>query len=78
MKKKETIQHIVRWLKKYCEQAGMQGFVVGVSGGIDSALSSTLCALTQMPVVVLNMPILQQKNQYSLAKAHIKWLKKKK
>jgi len=55
----------------------MNGFVVGVSGGIDSALTSTLCALTKKQVIVLNMPLLQQKNQYALAVAHIKWLKKK-
>ena len=77
MKKEEIIRHITRWLKTYCEDSGMKGFVVGVSGGIDSALTSTLCALTKMPVVVLNMPILQNKKQFSLAEEHIKWLKKK-
>ena len=55
----------------------MKGFVIGVSGGIDSALTSTLCALTKKPVIVLNMPILQHKNPYDLASAHIVWLKKK-
>jgi NAD+ synthase len=49
MKKKETIQHISGWLNSYCEDSGMKGFVVGVSGGIDSALTSTLCALTNKP-----------------------------
>ena len=77
MKKKATIQHIVRWLDSYREQAGMKGFVVGISGGIDSALTSTLCAHTKSPVIVLNMPIHQHKKQYDLAVAHIKWLKKK-
>jgi len=55
----------------------MNGFVVGVSGGIDSALTSTLCALTGKKVVVLNMPILQNKTQFDLADEHIIWLKKK-
>ena len=55
----------------------MKCFVVGVSGGIDSALTSTLCALTQKPVIVLNMPIHQHKKQYDLAAMHIDWLKKK-
>ena len=55
----------------------MNGFVVGVSGGIDSALTSTLCARTKMPVVVLNMPIHQHKDQFNLASEHINWLKKK-
>jgi len=77
MKKKEIITHIVRWLNSYCEKCGRKGFVVGVSGGIDSALTSTLCALTEKPVMVLNMPILQHKSQHALAAAHIDWLKKK-
>lgn len=77
MKKTETIKHIAGWLSSYCENSGMKGFVVGVSGGIDSALTSTLCALTKKPVIVLNMPILQHKKQFDLASAHIEWLKKK-
>ena len=77
MKKKETIQHIVKWLNAYCEKSGMKGFVVGVSGGIDSALTSTLCAFTGKKVIVLNMPILQHKTQFDLADEHIVWLKKK-
>lgn len=55
----------------------MNGFVVGVSGGIDSALTSTLCALTGKKVLVLNMPILQHKTQFDLADEHITWLRKK-
>jgi len=55
----------------------MNGFVLGVSGGIDSALTSTLCALTGKKLIVLNMPLLQEKKQFSLADQHIKWLKKK-
>ena len=77
MKKKEIINHIVNWLNSYCEESGMKGFVVGVSGGIDSALTSTLCALTKKQVLVLSMPILQHKKQVDLAGAHIEWLKKK-
>ena len=77
MKKKEIIKHIVGWTNDYCDESGMNGFVVGVSGGIDSALTSTLCALTKRPVIVLNMPILQNKNQFDLAAEHINWLKKK-
>src|ERR1051325_10446491 len=77
MKKKEIIDHIAGWLNSYCEKSGMKGFAVGVSGGIDSALTSTLCALTQKPVVVLNMPILQNKKQFALAAKHIEWLKRK-
>jgi NAD+ synthase len=75
MKKKETIKHIVNWLNSYCEKSSMKGFLVGVSGGVDSALTSTLCALTRKPVICLNMPILQHKDQNSLANEHNKWLK---
>ncbi len=77
MKKKEIIKHIVNWLNSYCENSSMKGFVIGISGGVDSALTSTLCALTGKPVICLNMPILQHKDQYSLANEHIKWLKNK-
>lgn len=55
----------------------MKGFVVGVSGGVDSALTSTLCSLTGKPVIALNMPILQDPEQYNLAAQHIEWLKKR-
>lgn len=53
----------------------MKGFVVGVSGGIDSALTSTLCALTGMDVLCLEMPIHQSKQQVTRAANHIFWLK---
>ena len=58
MKKQETIQHIVNWLNHYSEQSRTNGFVIGISGGIDSALTSTLCAMTGKQVICLNMPIL--------------------
>lgn len=77
MKNKEVIQHISDWLRSYCEDSGMKGFVVGVSGGIDSALTSTLCALTGKPVIAVNMPIHQLKAQFVLSVKHISWLKKK-
>ncbi|MDO7703160.1 MAG: NAD(+) synthase, partial [Flavobacteriaceae bacterium] len=63
----KVIDHIVNWLNNYAEKSGMNGFVVGVSGGIDSALTSTLCARTGKPVLCLEMPIHQQKNQVSRA-----------
>jgi NAD+ synthase len=53
----------------------MNGYVVGVSGGIDSAVTSTLCARTAREVIVLNMPIYQDPEQVSLAAQHINWLK---
>ena len=51
--------HIVKWLSDYAEAAAMDGFVVGVSGGIDSAVTSTLCAMTGKPTLCLDMPIHQ-------------------
>ena len=72
----KIIQHIVNELNCYCENAGLQGFVVGVSGGIDSAVTSTLSAKTGKPVIALNIPILQAKTQDSLSSRHIAWLEK--
>lgn len=71
----KVIDHIVKWLKFYAESAHMNGFVVGVSGGIDSALTSTLCAKTGLNVLCLEMNIHQEKQQVSRALNHIEWLK---
>jgi len=70
----KVITHIVSWLREYAEQTKMKGFVIGVSGGIDSAVTSTLCAKTGFPVICLEMNIHQQENQVSRAKNHIDWL----
>lgn len=75
MKNREVINHIVTWLKQYSEQSKTNGFVVGISGGIDSALTSTLCALTGKDVICLNMPIHQHKAEYDRGHEHIAWLK---
>lgn len=75
MKKQEVIRHIVNWLTGYCEQSFTKGFVIGISGGIDSALTSTLCAHTQKNVICLNMPIHQHKAEYDRGQQHIEWLK---
>lgn len=77
MKNKEIIAHIVEWLKGYSERSGTNGFVIGISGGIDSALTSTLCAMTGKKVIVLNMPIRQFKKEFDLSNEHIAWLKNK-
>ncbi len=71
MKTQLVIQHIVNWLNDYAHQARVNGFVVGVSGGIDSAVVSTLCAKTGRDVLCLNMPIRQQSDQFDRAAAHI-------
>ncbi len=75
MQTEKVRDHIVGWLRDYATEAGMKGFVVGVSGGIDSALTSTLCALTGMDVLCLEMPIHQSKQQVTRAANHIFWLK---
>jgi len=72
----KVIDYIVNWLDSYCEQSGLMGFVVGVSGGIDSAVTSTLCARTGRKVLPLNMPIYQDKNQLIRSSQHIAWLEK--
>jgi NAD+ synthase len=77
MKKKEVIEFITAWLNSYCERAGTKGFVIGISGGIDSALTSTLCALTGKPTLCLNMPIRQHSAEYTRGNEHISWLKNK-
>ena len=72
-----VVDHIVQWLNSYLKVANLNGFVVGVSGGIDSAVTSTLCAKTENPVILLNMPIYQAAKQISLSEKHIQWLKTK-
>jgi len=73
----KVVKYIVDWLKKYNEKSKMKGFVIGVSGGIDSAVTSTLCAMTGIPVLCLEMEIYQKKKQISDARNHISWLEKK-
>lgn len=66
---------IVNWLSDYAKNAGVDGFVVGISGGIDSALTSTLCAQTGLKTVCVEMPIHQPPSHVSRAKEHIAQLK---
>lgn len=75
MHAQKIADHISSWLKDYCEKAQMKGFVVGISGGIDSAVTSTLCARTGLKVLCLNMPIHQNETQESRGVKHIEWLK---
>ncbi len=74
MKTEKVIDHIVQWMKDYAEKSNINGFVVGVSGGIDSALTSTLCAKTGLPTMCLEMPIHQAESQVTRALNHIDWL----
>lgn len=75
MQTKEVIDHIVNWLKDYASNAKVNGFVVGVSGGIDSAVVSVLAAKTGLQTLVLEMPIRQKEDQVDRAQAHIDYLK---
>lgn len=77
MKTQQVAQHITAWLSNYCDSAGLSGFVVGISGGVDSALTSTLCALSGKKTIVLSMPIRQTSAEYTRAMNHIADLKQK-
>lgn len=71
MESQKIIKHIVDWLEKYAQQAKVEGYVVGISGGVDSAVVSTLCAMTGLKILLLELPIRQKKDQVSRAKEHI-------
>ena len=75
----DRIQFIKNWIKNYCNSMEKKpdSLVVGVSGGIDSAVVSTISAMTGMKVKALSMPIRQLKFQDDLSRAHLKWLKNK-
>lgn len=68
-------EHIVSWLKTYATNAKVDGFVIGISGGVDSAVTSTLCAQTDLKVLCLEMPIHQDSKQVSRGREHIEQLK---
>ncbi len=73
----EVEKCIINWLKEYVENAKVKGFVVGVSGGIDSAVTSALCAGTGLSTLCVEMPIHQPQNQINRAEEHIARLKKR-
>lgn len=77
MKTEKVVDHIVNWLKDYASKAKVNGFVIGISGGIDSAVTSTLCAMTGMKVVCIEMPIHQPASHVSRGQEHISQLKKR-
>ena len=68
-------KEITNWISDYALENDIQALVVGVSGGVDSAVTSTLSARTGIRTIVLNMPIHQKKYQDDLSKKHISWLK---
>jgi NAD+ synthase len=65
---------IVGWLGDYVVEHNIKAFVVGVSGGIDSAVSSSLAASTGLPTYALGMPIHQKEEQETLSDSHLEWL----
>lgn len=69
--------YISNWLSNYCDNAHSKGFVVGISGGVDSALTSVLCANTHKKVILLSMPIRQTMAEHKRASDHIENLKKR-
>ena len=80
MNDKQRIEKIKNWILDYISEKmpkSATSLVIGVSGGIDSAVTSTICALTCIKTIVLSMPIRQIKLQDDLSKVHCKWLKEK-
>ena len=76
---KKRAKIITDWINSYCDSASYKpkSLVVGISGGIDSSVVSTLCANTGRKTIVLTMPIKQIKSQHDLSLSHAKWLKEK-
>ena len=75
MKEKEVINYIKNWLVDYSEKSKTNGYVVGISGGVDSALTSKLSAITGIQTLCVEIPINQSKEQRNRGKRHINWLK---
>jgi NAD+ synthase len=77
MDAKEKVQFIKNWIKNYVDTMPIKAksLVIGISGGIDSSVSSTLCALTDIRTIVLSMPIKQKSVQHDLSLKHQEWLK---
>ena len=78
MKPLEKAQFISNWIKDYVEKmpSKAQSLVIGISGGIDSSVSSTLSAMTGIKTIVLSMPIKQKSSQHDLSLKHQEWLVK--
>ena len=78
MNTSEKVKFISNWIKSYVDQmpSKAKSLVVGISGGIDSSVSSTLSAMTGLKTIVLSMPIKQKENQHDLSLKHQAWLVK--
>ena len=66
---------ISNWLDEYLIENNIDAFIIGISGGVDSAVTSTLCAMTDKKTIVVTMSIHQNKNEIDRGKKHIEWLK---
>ncbi|WP_185852208.1 NAD(+) synthase [Blattabacterium cuenoti] len=76
MKEKKVIRYIVSWLKEYIEKAKSNGFIIGISGGIDSSVASYLVSMTKFPTIILEMPIMEKRKNL-LSIKHANFLTKK-
>jgi NAD+ synthase len=79
MSPSEKVKYISKWIKNYVDQmpSKAQSLVIGISGGIDSSVASTLSAMTGLKTIALTMPIKQKENQHDLSLKHQEWLTKK-
>ena len=79
MQTQERINYIKKWILDYCKSMPKEAetLVIGISGGIDSSVTSTICALTGKKTIVLSMPIKQIQEQHDLSLKHLEWLKSK-
>ena len=68
-------KEISNWLRDYLKTNNLKTFVVGVSGGIDSAVASTLCAMTGAPTVTVNLPLHSSRHNTDLSNLHLEWLR---
>ena len=77
MKTEERIQYILEWIKQYCDSIKYHPvtLVIGVSGGVDSAVTSTLAAKTGLKTIAVSLPIKQNHKQHDLSIKHLEWLK---
>ena len=79
MQTSERVNYIKNWISDYCKSMSKEpdSLIIGISGGIDSSVTSTLCALTGKKTIVLSLPIKQIKEQHNLSVRHQEWLKNK-
>ena len=77
MKASKKVLFIKNWISNYIDSmpTKAESLVIGISGGIDSSVSSTLSAMTGLRTIVLSMPIKQKSNQHDLSQKHLEWLK---